>query len=456
MSERYDGKWVEAQVAQCGAIWNSCAAGPGQIQPRYSRRDHESREIAYDAELRAVEWEARHAPRSAAARAETQARLIASFGQFAGNALDLDTETTALLTGDFLPAGIEFTRRARTFDANLTQPEIIQACRNAWTACGLQPLLGAPSGITPSILGYSLLYPYTDNFLDSKDVPLTAKMAFSERFRERLRGSDSLPATKHEESVWALVEMIEGQYPRGAFPTVFDCLLAIHEAQKESIAQLGDGRAQDRRGSQIGDEDLLRLSFAKGGTSVLADAALVRGSMTEEESEAAFEWGALLQLGDDLQDVREDLRRGSHTLFTRAAMRGEPLDPIVLRLLSFCGRVAARMHRLPNGSQRLKNLLEMSWRSLIVGAIADAHEFFSPEFLVRAEGCSPFRFEFLRARRKRLLSKQGLYSVLFDLFVEMPGQISSAADSDSPITDLPDSDSPHERNRRGPFVEAVV
>ena len=36
--------------------------------------------------------------------------------------------------------------------------------------------------------------------------------------------------------------------------------------------------------------------------------------MNEEESRLGFEWGALLQLGDDLQDVREDLRRGSATL----------------------------------------------------------------------------------------------------------------------------------------------
>jgi hypothetical protein len=434
MMERYDGRWVDSQVTRCAELWNSCAANPVLLDPRYSRRDHEAREIAYDAEMRAVEWEARHAPRSLAARAETQKRLIASFAQFAANALDLEPESTALLTRDFLPAGIEFARRAREFDGSLSQADTIQACRNAWTACGLQPLLGVPSGITPSILGYSLLYPYTDNYLDSDAVPLNAKLAFSERFRERLRGSVATPLNRHEAQVWALVALIEGQYPRGRFPAVFDCLLAIHQAQEDSIAQ--------QRNGSLSEAELLRLSFAKGGTSVLADAALARGWMTEEEGEAAFDWGALLQLGDDLQDVRGDLKRGSLTLFTRAVDQGKPLDHVVLRLLSFCERVAARMRRLSNGSDRLKDLLEMSWRSLIISAIADAHEYFSPTFLMRAEYCSPFRFEFLRARRKRLASRQGLYSVLFDLFVETPG-----ADS---------SESPMRREGSKSCIEAVV
>jgi hypothetical protein len=434
MTNRYDGRWVDSQVTRCTEVWNSCAANPELLDPRYSRRDHESREIAYDAEMRAVEWEARHAPSSPAARAETQKRLIASFAQFAANALDLEPESTALLTGDFLPAGIEFARHAREFDASLSQADTIQACRNAWTACGLQPLLGVTSGITPSIVGYSLLYPYTDNYLDNEALSLKAKLAFSERFRERLRGATSKPLNPHEAQVWALVALIEGQYPRGQFPAVFDSLLAIHQAQEDSIAQ--------QRNGSLNDAELLRLSFAKGGTSVLADAALARGWMTEEEGEASFEWGALLQLGDDLQDVRDDLKRGSLTLFTGPAGQGAPLDQIVLRLLGFCDQVAARMRRLSNGPDRLKDLLEMSWRSLIIAAVADAHEYFTPAFLMRAEHCSPFRFEFLRARRKRLDNRKGLYTVLFDLFVET---------SDAGVSEFP-----RRREHAKPCVETVV
>jgi hypothetical protein len=71
----------------------------------------------------------------------------------------------------------------------------------------------------------------------------------------------------------------------------------------------------------------------------------------------------------------------------------------------------------------------MSWRSLILMAVADAHEFFSPEFLAEMEQSFPFRFEFLRARRERLAGSRGLYANLFDAFLEpcdMPADSSQA------------------------------
>jgi hypothetical protein len=62
------------------------------------------------------------------------------------------------------------------------------------------------------------------------------------------------------------------------------------------------------------------------------------------------------------------------------------------------------MDDLPKGSEMFKELLRMSWRSLILGAAANSHAFFTPRFLDEAERCSPFRFAFLHARHKRLTS----------------------------------------------------
>jgi hypothetical protein len=125
-----------------------------------------------------------------------------------------------------------------------------------------------------------------------------------------------------------------------------------------------------------------------------------------------------LQLGDDLQDLRDDLRRNSVTLFSRAATLGQPLDSLAIQLLNFGVQVGSRMDRLPNGTTSLKDLLKMSWRSLIVRAVADSHEFFTPAFIREAEQWSPFRFDFLRTRHDKLANKQGLYAMLFDAFLE--------------------------------------
>jgi hypothetical protein len=434
MSDRFHSAWINQQVARTIDLWQESARDPLRLDPAYSPRDHEAREIAYDAEARAVEWELRRAVRERGEGDAVQSRIVASLARFARQALDLEPEAVDLLTADFLPAGIDFARRAHQFDPDLSRSDTIQACRNAWTACGLQPLMDRPSRITPSILGYSLLYPYTDNYLDAPAVPATDKITFCHRFRTRLRGGPSPSRNPHEAAVWALVGMIESEYPRNQFPQVYECLLAIHQAQEASIAQL---RASD----PVSDSRLLELSFAKGGTSVLADAGLARGSMTALEAEFAFAWGALLQLGDDLQDVRDDLRRGSTTLFTRAVLRGEPLEGLVTQLLGLCHRVAGRMDEL-GGPEPLKDLLRMSWRSLILAAVAEAHEHFPSEFLAAVERSSPFRFAFQRARRRQLAGDEGLYANLFDLFVGTPVMSSL--------------ERPGRRNAEVPFLQAAV
>lgn len=413
MDRLYSWPWVEAQVARTIAVWNA-GAGPSALGgAQYSVQEQQRREKAYDDALWAVERELKQTPRSQTERLQTQERITAAFARFSAVALGLEPDAVELLTDDFLPVGTRLARWARRFDPSLNMPEIVQACRNAWTACGLQPLLGEAVGITPSILGYSLLYPYSDNYLDRVDISREAKLRFSDRFRERLRGEAEFAEDDREAAIWTLVGLIEEQYPRAEFPEVFDCLLAIHRAQEQSIAQL-------EASGQFDDARLLAMSCAKGGSSVMADACLSHGWLSPQEGRFSFEWGVLLQLGDDLQDVRQDLARGSVTLFSRAAATGTSLDSLVLQLLRFSERVGAKMDELPNGNEMLRELLRMSWRSLIIGAIAESHEFFTPLFLKEAERCSPFRYGFLRARNKKLASRQGLYTTLFDAFLEAP------------------------------------
>lgn len=414
MQQSFSWPWVEAQVADTSALWHECSNRQPQPGPAYSRQDQRRREKAYDQALAEIEREARAKPATAAKRCESQARTTASFGRFSAEALNLEPGATTLLTGDFLPVGTGLARWARRFDPRLSKEDIVQACRNAWTACGLQPLFGENVELTPSILGYSLLYPYTDNYLDQPAITADDKHYFSDRFRQRLHGKPIHAGNQHESALWELVSLVEGQYPRDLHPGVYDCLLAIHRAQEDSIAQLSPDHSCSAAG-------LLHLSCAKGGSSVLADACLARGSLTEQESRFAFRWGVLLQLGDDLQDVREDLRRGSSTLFSRAAALGIPLNGLADQLLSFSDCTAIEMDALPNGSRMLKDLLRMSWRSLIVNAIAESQRFFSRRYVAEIEKSSPFRFEFLSARRKRFGRRRGLYETLFEAFLEDNG-----------------------------------
>ncbi len=313
MRERLDGSWVEGQVARTSAAWEACAGGSVHGGPRYGVEEQVRREREYDAALGVVESEVKRLPGAGRERSAAQERMTLAFARFAGAALDLEEDAVHLLTGDFVPAGIQLARWARRFDEGLSMAEIVQASRNAWTACGLQSLLGERVGLTPSILGYSLLYPYTDNFLDCVELDAEEKRRMGERFGRRLEGEGVAAQNRREAVLWALVGVIEGQYGRAEYDQVYECLLAIHRAQEGSVAQMV---------RRPGAAEVLRISCAKGGSSVLADGCLVRGWLTEVESEFCFDWGVLLQLGDDLQDVREDLQRGSATLFYKRGCCG--------------------------------------------------------------------------------------------------------------------------------------
>jgi hypothetical protein len=433
------GAWVETAVGLAMEKWTRAAGQWGGDGPQYSIRDQKLREKAYDRALDDV----RRACRRRVPNAEP--RLTSCFARFAAEALDLGPEAIDLLNQGFLPVGMQLTRWAHRFDPELSQADITQAARNAWTACGMQPLFGAPLRLTPAILAYSLLYPYSDNYLDQRDVAPEDKVWFSERFRSRLRGALHA-ADPREARIWAMVRMIEDEFPRAEHPEVFDALLAIHGAQEESVRQLENC-------GEMEEGELMRISCAKGGTSVLADACLVRGELDAAESELAFLWGVMLQLGDDLQDIGEDLERGSDTLFTRAVCAGRPLDALAEQLLNFAGSVAARMDALgavPNipdsascfptlgreknreggaldiggcdGLATHKALLRMSWRSLILMAVGQAHQYFTAEFVARMERFSPFRFAFLRKRREKLQGDRGLLERLFAIVLTSEGE----------------------------------
>ena len=416
MQQSFSWSWVQTQVEGTIALWRTCADRNPASSRAYSRQDQRQREQAYDRALVEVERETQTKPSSTAARDELLFRTTRSFSRFSAEALDLPPEGIELLADDLIPVGTNLARWARCFDPGLSKAEIVQACRNAWTACGLQPLFGVPVELTPSILGYSLLYPYTDNYLDQPATAAKEKHQFSDRFRRRLRGETIYAGNQLESTLWELVALIESQYPRDGHPGVYDCLLAIHQAQEDSIKQLIPGQQLSR----IASSDILRLSCSKGGSSVLADACLARGSLNAQESQFAFRWGVLLQLGDDLQDVQEDLRRGSATVFSRAAARGLPLDGLTNQLFSFSDCITAEMAALPFGSRTLKDLLCSSWRSLMVNAIAESHRLFTQPYLMEARRSSPFRFKFLQARRKRLSRRRGLYESFFNTFLEGP------------------------------------
>jgi hypothetical protein len=157
---------------------------------------------------------------------------------------------------------------------------------------------------------------------------------------------------------------------------------------------------QQNRSSLLDEQQLLRISVTKGGSSVLADGWLIAGKLRREEADFFFGYGVVLQLMDDLQDLLEDRSAGRRTLFTCAAMTG-PLDSLANRLWAFTHRVlnSTDCFTSPRGLE-LKDLIRRNSILLMLRAQAECADLFSSEYLSQMERLSALRFDFLRDRGK--------------------------------------------------------
>lgn len=313
-------------------LWWECDTGLPDLGPLYTARAQTQNEKQLGGVLDQVDRTLSDPPRSREEVQAVQVRLGAVFRCLAEETLGFIVgQLDALPSQAFSEVSEEFVRMARAFDPNLSGEDIYQAGRNAWTANGLQWLLSVPVQNTPSILAYSLLYPYTDNYLDDPAISASSKLAFNERFRQRLAGESLAPADAYERVIFDLVAMIEKQYPHSGHPQIFESLLDIHRAQGRSLKLM-------RRSAAPGEVDVLGLSFEKGGTSVLADGYLVRGALNAAQRQYTYGHGIFAQLLDDMEDVEEDSQAGRLTLYSQPAGHW-PLDTLANRTIHFGRKV---------------------------------------------------------------------------------------------------------------------
>jgi hypothetical protein len=399
------------------ALWGECPATLPAFDRAFTAAQQAEREARMDHFLKSLEGELHHPPANRGERQAMHERLTAAFAEFGRTALNLDDRhLQMLLAGGFSTIGTAMARQARSFDPSVSVADIFQASRNAWTACGLQVLFGGSMCLSPSIFAYSMLYPYTDNYLDDPATPVETKRGFNHRFSRRLHGQGIAPEGNHEATIWRLVDLIESQYGRDRYPQVFESLLRIQAAQERSLRLLADGG------------DVLALSFEKGGASVLADGYLAAGTLLPEQARFVFNWGVFLQLADDLQDVQEDLLGGVRTIFSQAA-GVEPLDGLTNRLMQFGGKVMMQMHDLPGvDCLPLRQLISRSCLSFLVRSAGEAGALYNAAYVAAIESLSPFRFAFLNDRRRRFARHSGMMAKLFEAFL--------AGDPDEPAFPL--------------------
>ncbi len=213
------------------------------------------------------------------------------------------------------------------------------------------------------------------------------KNKFNKRLYGVLNGEKLTPENFIEEKIFSLVNQIESQYCRDTYPEVYESLKLIQEAQTESMRQDGD--------KVLTYDSILPISFFKGGTSVLADAFLVKGNLTINEMHFAFTYGTFLQLLDDLQDAKVDKKDNHQTLFS-TKRNNELIDNEVTRLILYIFKVNTANESDMKFMTLMKEVISSCTLIMIMDAVGRNPEIVSGELYKELESYSKVRLMYYK------------------------------------------------------------
>jgi hypothetical protein len=293
---------------------------------------------------------------------------------FFNDTLNVDEWVCRLLDNEnYQEVTRNFSKKAKELIKDITFDEIFQALRNIWVIIALQIYMDVDVELTDAMFAYSMLYPLTDNYLDNPDISHDKKKSFNERFYWKIKSNIDEPANDEEKLIFSMIDLIEADFPRDNYPGVFKALLTILDGQKKSLEQ--------HDSQNLNDTDLLHYTFYKGGASVLADAYLVRGELSESEADFAYSFGIILQLGDDLQDIREDLENHHNTPYNQLSASG-PLDDFYIKHENLIKHFMKNTFQTSTKKQlALYQLVERSLELLLFGGVCRNKKCFSRSFL---------------------------------------------------------------------------
>jgi hypothetical protein len=399
---------VKELVEKFTACWWGSNIDFPTMGSSYSLREQIEREKELSTFLDELYGMMRRAQASKATAPESQERLQSLTVGVIKTSLGLeDRHIQAILDYGFREAVVEFFHMARQFDPQVSEEDIYQAIRNSTSMHLMQVLLRIPVEVTSAVFAFSMLYPYSDNYLDDPGISQQVKAAFNHRFRQRLEGNALPPVNSHERRIFDLVGLIESQYSRPHYPHLFGSLLAIHKAQASSLELVGKLVSP----YQV---DVLKICMEKGGSSALADGYLVAGALTPEQRDFVFFYGAFTQLMDDLEDVHSDLESKIMTVFSVTAQRW-PLDEITSRTFHF-GRYLFDVLDIFDspGLEPIKEMLSIVYYPILIDSASVTSRFYTRPYLKQLQAHYPLRFSYLRRQRSRFNRRRQSLKLLLE------------------------------------------
>lgn len=277
---------------------------------------------------------------------------------------------------DFRTQAMVFLKRVRAFDEKLDWEGMGQALRNYMVYSIFREINGLPQKCTAAIFGYSMLYPYTDNYIDNQEVSREDKRHYNKLIADKLSGDVYEVLSVYEKKTVQLLEAVEESYPQGN--EIFYGLLLMLEAQRDSQKQTDVQQV-------LSEEEALDISLYKGGLSVLIDRYFVDEPMSSRDMLFYYGFGFLLQLCDDLQDISQDRKNGSRTVFSVCSSM-EETEQKVNKLLRYTSKL---FESCECRREEFKQFLLNNCYLLILFSAMGSKEHFSEQWLAWAESYLP-------------------------------------------------------------------
>lgn len=244
---------------------------------------------------------------------------------------------------------IDFLRKEREFAPELSLLDIGQAIRNYIVYAMFKQIHDAQDGFSLPAFGYSMLYPFTDNYIDSSQITDKEKAEYNKLIYDKISGKIIHPLSIHHKKTCELLQAIEDEYPREKDSRIYSLLLMMLEAQENSIRQ-------QKKGIPLSLDERLDISLYKGGVSVLIDRFLVNKELTENDLLFYLGFGFFLQLADDLQDIEEDSKQVNQTIFTLNKSNDQE-EKIVNKMLHFIQDIIVTYTANTNLQHKFKDFL---------------------------------------------------------------------------------------------------
>lgn len=323
--------------------------------------------------------------------------------------LAIDRAISRDALGGFKDGITDFLSKVRAFAPELAMEDMGQAVRNYLVYAIFRELNGLPQKCTSAIFGYSMLYPYTDNFIDGDGRSQEEKNHFNRLIADKLSGNAYETVSDYEEKTARLLSAIEEDYDRE--DEIFDGLLLMLEAQKDSQRQEDDEEA-------VTQEQALAISVYKGGLSVLIDRYFINLPMTEKDLHFYYGFGFVLQLCDDLQDISQDRENGSRTVFSMS-VSFEETEKKINRLFHY---TKSLFDGCDCKEEAFKKFLFDNCCLLILFSAIGSREHVSEEWLKAAAGHLPVSAEYIDSLKAVLPAEdaglQKKYGKMMDTFLK--------------------------------------